>query len=164
MEQYLPEILEIVRTKEEAEQFLSQVELVLESYFQVGEEKRKEILEGKLPYKTSVFFKKILDAHVSDHTAFEKSLNEIKEKVQSLPMCSLTIAFVPRGETVSQFISWVRSNFSKEAILDISTDPSILGGAKIAMGGKYKDLSVSNRLQALFETEKQDIVNIAKAG
>lgn len=148
------QILSQIKTKDEANRFIAEIDQLLNSYFRVGESKREEILTSKISYPSAQLFKTIIAKLAGDHAQFEKFLSDLKAEIQSLPVCSITIAFDPSESTLNLISQWVRNNISTHAILDVLSDSSIIGGAKIALGGKYKDMSIKSRLEDLFADEK----------
>lgn len=160
-EENFQQILSQLRTREEANALLRDIDIVLDSYFRVSESRKDEILDSKLSYASSRLFKNLREQFGDDHSAFELFLNRLKEKIRSLPLFSITISFDPLESTVEMIKKWVSDNIHGNVILEITVNPNILGGAQITYGGRYKDLSLKNRFDRVFETDKEEIMKFA---
>ncbi len=155
-------IVSSLRTKEEADRLLSEIDILLNSYFEVSEKKQEEILNKKVSYQTSQLFKNILKSYGTDYDSFKKFLDSLREEIQSLPILKITIAFLPRQATLESLHEWTSKNLKSSALLDLTNDPNILGGAQMSFGGIYKDLSLRKKLDEAFETKKEEIMATLK--
>jgi len=72
---------------------------------------------------------------------------KLKERLESLPVFSLTIAFEPTEEFRGKLANWIKENVEKKAVLDLKIDKEILGGAIISWQGKYRNYSLSEKLK-----------------
>jgi F0F1-type ATP synthase delta subunit len=68
--------------------------------------------------------------------------DKIREKVSSMPVISLTLAFEPGEETLKILSDWFPLNINRQILLDIKIDTNLIAGAYISFNGKYLDSSV----------------------
>jgi len=85
-------------------------------------------------------------------------LAQVKEKLQNLPVLSLTLAFMPDEKMIEKFSAWVKVNLTDQTILDFEIDPSLLGGALISFNGKYLDGSLFKKMEEIFGNQKQELL------
>jgi hypothetical protein len=74
--------------------------------------------------------------------ALKDFINKIQERISSLPVVSLTIAFEPGDETLKSIFDWFPLNINKQVLLDIKVDTSLIAGAYVGYNGKCLDYSV----------------------
>lgn len=83
----------------------------------------------------------------------QKFINEFIEVLKNLPVLNLTIAFEPRSKSIDHFHAFITQNISKNILMNIEIDPSIVGGAQITFNGKYIDFSLKKLLEVELNTK-----------
>ncbi len=78
----------------------------------------------------------------------EALLDAVAKELASIEVLDLTIGFSPTVRFLNVLRHWAYENVSKNVVLDIHTDPSVLGGASIVYRGHYLDLTISNKLKS----------------
>ncbi len=76
-------------------------------------------------------------------------LEEIEKHLLSIPRIKMKLAFSPPEETIDRIIGWFEKNYGKKVILDLKTNPRIVGGAVLEYGGKWIDLSLEKKLNSV---------------
>lgn len=154
------DIVKSLKTTQEVEEFLSQVDNLLAKLFKVNPESLdkslEKIISSKLAELLRESFKKN-NINQNDHSAVEKFLNNIKNQAQQLNVLKLQLAFNPSDETITTVFNWVSENYGDGIVLDIQKDESIIGGTIITFNGKYKDFSLKRRLEDVFQKNKIDL-------
>lgn len=155
-------------------------ETLLES---VNTREDKEILSNELDvliqglYKTDHTFQTLLDTdiraqtrdailkdfstnsiQITDTENIKLYLTNIKTELENLKMVELTLAFHPTQEVISSIHDWIKENVGSGYLLKLLYNPSLLGGAIIAVNGIYKDFSLQKSLDEYFEKKKEEIV------
>jgi len=74
--------------------------------------------------------------------ALKDFLGKLQEKISSLPVISLTLAFEPGERDLESIFDWFPLNINKQLLLDIKVDTDIIAGAYINYNGKYSDFSI----------------------
>lgn len=146
------DILKSLKTVEEAEEFSSQIDILLKNLFKTQAQPLEESLKKLIDLKTSGIIKQAIkdkDIDPSDHAAIENLLNDIKEEIQKLKVLKLCLAFNPTTEIIEDIFDWVLKNIGNGIILDIEKDESIIGGAIIVFEGRYKDLTIRKRFEEI---------------
>lgn len=81
-----------------------------------------------------------LDAFNKDNTY--KLLNTMSEMIKSIPVISVYIPYEPVPAEVVKLGTWFRRSVGDNILLDIHTDPTLLGGCAFAWKGVYRDYSL----------------------
>ena len=106
---------------------------------------------------------------VSSQSALKEFFAQLQEKVASLPVLTLTIAFEP-NETVLKTISdWFLINVKKHVLFDVHVDKTLIAGCTLTYNGKFKDYSVRAAFEKVLtgmmapsqETHKQPVGTVA---
>lgn len=74
-------------------------------------------------------------------------LNVIGEHMKTLPVISMYIPYEPVPAEVNKLGTWVRRNVDEHVLIDLHTDPSLLGGCAFAWKGTYRDYSLRYYMQ-----------------
>ena len=88
-----------------------------------------------------------LDSHILIKGFIEK----IQEKISTMPVLNLTIAFDPNEKTLRSFSEWFLVNANAQVLLDIHINPSLIAGAVISINGKFYDFSVRPKFNAVLQ-------------
>lgn len=154
-------ILEKVRTKEEANLLLSEIDLILSTLF-TSRKKLEKVLTKEIRLTTYAALRKdFLDKEVSP-SKIKELLNELSEKLKKLKILEVTMAFEPTQDIINNIHNWVKENLGDDGILDIKLDKSILGGAIIVFKGLYKDYTLKKQLEGLFKNKRQARIALVK--
>lgn len=112
--------------KSEANALLEEIETLLSSYHGLKSKSLKYALQNRVRKSTAEMFKDMS----------EKELLGFKEKIESLPVFDLTVAFEPTASQLKTI-----GDLLPDCILDLKTDHKIVAGAVVSFNGKYKDYS-----------------------
>ncbi len=148
-----------VRTKDDLDVLLSEIELLEESLFETKTGKFEDVLSNKVRSSVSEAISTELEKEKIDHHDYFDGLTK---ELKKLKVLRLTISFEPRGSSVSKIFDWVNSNVGKGIILEIEVESSILGGAIVVWKGEYRDYSLRSLLQSQLEKDKEEIIKFVK--
>lgn len=84
---------------------------------------------------------------ISDRKQFQIFLKDLSEYIERLPNISITLAFEPREDTISEVYDWFLLNLKKPVILDVHVDELLIAGAVVSCNGRYKDASIRKRIE-----------------
>jgi len=90
----------------------------------------------------------------------KREVNELLDKLRRCKSIKLTIAFQPDDATIALYSDWIKKNVNQDILLDLQFDRSIVGGARIIAGGKYKDYSVKKNLINRFQIQRDEILKL----
>ena len=146
------EIIGSIKTTEDRDRLYSEIELVSEAMYKEGE------FENVLNSQIS---KDFLD-HIGGQTSagvLSQKLSDLKKVLDSLTVVKLTLAFEPSESATNRIIAFIRQNLSEKTILEIRQEPSILGGLIFEFKGLYRDYALKTKLDELFNTKREEILN-----
>lgn len=111
-----------------------------------------KILKTKAPYELSAVIQKLIteaNIKVSNRNALQKLLTEINNQVATLPVVHIIVPLSPTENHLKIMHDWFFQNYKKTVILDISVDPSLIGGCVVSFGGRANDYSLKNRIEQM---------------
>lgn len=150
-------IINQLKTKEEAREFLDEIDLLIDSLFNIKSASFSNILDKSVSTGTAENLKKIFLKMGNNKGEIRDFLTNLKEKIDNLKVIKLTIAFEPSNDVIQNIHSWTKSNFGPETILEFIEDKTIMGGAIIDYDGFYKDYSLRKTIKETFEKRKEEI-------
>jgi len=154
-----------IKTREQLEEFSSEIDNILSSLFKVKNKNIEEILNKTVGQKTLEIVKKLVQENKidsSDYNSLDKLLNGIKQDLKKIRILKMSLAIDPTNETIDHIFEWVKKNLGEGIILDIDKNETILGGAVISFDGMYKDLSLKRTLEEIFKNKKSEIMSFAQ--
>jgi len=155
------DILKSIKTTDDQEQLLSEIDILLDALFQtrLGFEKSLESISLETTKVLKETFLKI-NLDVTNIDEVVNFLNELKNKIKSLKTLKLYLAFFPSEDSIDKLFNWIINNLGNRIILSIQEEKTILGGAIIEFDGNYLDYSLKKRLEDLFFKRKEAIFKI----
>lgn len=130
------DFLPYLKTKDDAERLLEEVDLLLEVLYEGGRA-FNDSLKGKVRAKIA---STLSDTFATDGDR-EKVLRDLKGFIESLPLVKLSIAIEPRTSTIDKIYSRLQ-NLLGNVLLEITFDPKLIGGVVISYKGEYRDFSL----------------------
>lgn len=150
-----------IRTVQEADNFCSEIDSILENSYKIKNKNLDEILSSLTGISTSSLIKKILsDNNISssDFASCEKILSQVKDGVKKMKVVKITLAIDPSNEIIAHISEWINQNLETNTLIDIDKDESILGGAVLSINGKYKDFSLKKNLEDVLARNKNELI------
>jgi len=152
MEKLFEKLANKIITKEDLILILEEIEIAKNLLFQ----KPEILLSEKLKNKVSESFKKEIENLEKEEKyisleKFSEFFDNFKEFLLKIPIVKLEIAFEPRESFILEINEWFKKNLGKKVILDLFVNPKIVGGAKIEYQGKWKDYSLSKKIEKIYE-------------
>lgn len=135
------DILQNIRTKDEAEKLLEEIETLEESLYKDHGSTFEEVLNKKIRNWVKVEIEKLLSSGKSN----KEVLENLKNKIEDVSFLKLSIAFEPTSAGIDSFFDFVKEHAGSNVLLDITYDPAILGGAQVSYKGEYRDLSLKKK-------------------
>jgi F0F1-type ATP synthase delta subunit len=138
-------ILSILKTKQQADLLVDDLVNLKTLTYKSNGKNINDLITQNLGIETAQEVIKFMATNKPDN--FEDFIESLIKAIKSRPVLTLTIAFEPRVKSIDRFHGWITQNVSKDIILDIEVDQSIVGGAQITFKGKYADYSLINILE-----------------
>jgi F0F1-type ATP synthase delta subunit len=88
---------------------------------------------------------------VADQQKLDEWLQSIIQALQKVPIATLTVAYLPSVRERTELVKLLQSNFTNPVVLRITTDYTLLAGAKIAVGSLQRHSTLQADLEELVE-------------
>ncbi len=134
------EILPLISTEWQKDQLVNQIESLSQAIYRVNGEEARRIAEEGIDVRIAEIIKTI---PADDLPTF---LNDLKQKINSLPVAKITLSFSPTVSFVKKLHDFLIQNLATMGVVDIKVDPEIIAGLTIELGGKFTDLTVRKKL------------------
>lgn len=154
------DIFGIVRTTEEAQQWFSECDQIMDAVIRPGQVNISDVLQHKIRKKTADVMLRIADKtgiDLSDGESLRKLILSLKAIIQSARIMKVTIAFDPTDTAIERFFYFLSEAYQEHIVLDIQKDPAIRGGAIVEFNGTYRDLSMNRKIDTMFEAKRDEI-------
>ena len=164
----IPEImvplLRDVRTKDEKDILHDQIAKLEATLFRSDPTGIEKILTSQFPEELVSAMRNIIhDPLFKDNPeALKNFFKDLRDTTDKLPLLTLIIACKPTEEMIIRFHKWTQENLGLGIVLDMSYDGSILGGARIIFGGRYKEMTLAQMITDVFKKEKTAVLGIMK--
>ena len=154
-----------VRTKDEKDLLRDQVGELEAALFRSDPHAIEKILSSHLPEDLAAAMRKIIQDPVfkDNPEALKKFFQDLRDTLDKLSVLKLAIAFKQTEELVAQLHAWTDKNLGHGVVLDISYDGSMVGGAKIIFGGRYKEVTLAQIITDALVKEKTVIMRMFKS-
>lgn len=145
-------LIELTRTTEDIVKLDEEIDLLLQSVYNVDKQIFEDALEKMVRIRVAVEIRKLLSVATSlKKEEIKAILSNAYRTICALPILQLTLAFEPSEASIGNISRWARQNLAPGILLDLSLDRSVLGGAIIAYHGEFYDLTLRKKLQAIFD-------------
>ncbi len=158
-------ILQYIITTSDAELLSAEIDQLLVELYDTNADKFSEAFKSNLSAEIAAALRKVLENQgisFSNREEMRKFLLELQKALRALPVLSLTLAFSPSEKFLTKLSSWAKEHMENLVILELSYDPEILGGAVIVSNGHYYDFSLMKKLESIFQTYKDRIIELGK--
>lgn len=138
------DLSDLFNTKAQAEDFSARLALVQKEAFETGFSPEKALLEQFGIAKQEAFMTLMRNNNINPDSrlAIKAFIETIQNKIATLPVISMVVAFEPTVQTLQALSHWFILNTNKQVLFDIKVDRSIIGGAAILSNGKFLDFSI----------------------
>lgn len=163
LQEKIESILKHIRTAEEREEIRVALAVLREGryYDTAGFDVSKALLKKVRQQIVSAFQDTILsDEYRNDRIAAENFLSALEQSINAMRPLVLTIAVDPDEKIVESTASWIAQEVGKDIYIVFERDRHILGGARLAFLGRYKDFSLLRRVRSFLDSKKNDIKSI----
>jgi len=147
------DLSDLFNTKSQSVDFASRLNSILKQIFEKEFNPEKVLMEQFGIEKKDRFMTLLRDNNINATSRLDiKSfIEKILEKINTMPVMELVLAFKPTDKTLQSLSSWFILNTKKQVLLDIKIDKNLIGGAAILSNGKYLDFSVKPNFDKIFD-------------
>jgi F0F1-type ATP synthase delta subunit len=140
------ELLSTLTTSRDVALLRQEIQALQTSLFKVKGETFEKVLKTQVRASVAEWISTTLEKYEGKK---EKFLEDLLKEIEALPMIQVEIAFEPSQEALEQIHAWAVEQVGQNALIDVSIQPDLLGGATISYQGKYFDGSLKENLQEL---------------
>jgi len=148
-----PEILDIIKTRQDRDLLVSELDILLSSVYQKKESEFKKYLQVYLRSQSARAILASLDAEGIDTASFvalKTHLEKLQEEIAELPVLKLTVAIEPTIELTREICQSARKRIDSRLLLDLEVDQTIIGGAVMSFQGLFRDFSLKTKISHLY--------------
>lgn len=161
MEVNIKKIISSLRTVEERDTLYRAVDALEREQYRIGKSEEKEILKQISSSVAALLESALGSSSLAENPAAKKEfLGNLKNKLKSLRVLKIDLAFEPKPATLNKISAWVKENAGEDILLEIGLDRTIVGGARIIFGGKYVEETLEKLLAREFEENRNIIVGL----
>lgn len=147
-------VLDFLVTKGDVAQFVSQLDRLEQSLFNVHEsiEKKAEEIFSHDELEALKTLMKNQAISFENRDQVRQFIHELVTGLNTALSLNLVVAIEPTEKTLREISAWISQNNNVKVFLNLTVDPSIIGGAVIEYNGSYRDYSLKKRVA---EEEKE---------
>lgn len=155
VDEYISELV----TREEIIGFLSDIEKMHESVYRTGETGLERVLQTSVGEKSARVLREDLQRQdkMNDSHFQEKFLDEISTKLKQIPVVSLDLASEPSREFAYRLRDKISEYVGSQVVIDYKVIPELMGGVRVAFGGKYLDYSLDSMWPQIWGVIKEKL-------
>lgn len=156
-------ILQDIRTLDDLRLLTGQIDGLLTNLFKATNSQFQDMLHTKLQRtlgNSLILSLKQQGINLDNQEQLQVYFDGLREYIAKLPILQLVIAYHPTNEQLEQISDWARMTTGEPIILSLIYNKNILGGAVITYQGRVTDLSVKKKLEAVYETKQEEILNL----
>jgi F0F1-type ATP synthase delta subunit len=139
------DLLSLLRTKYEAEELLEELNGLLRSIYEGQGGKFDFVIQSAVRSEVAKIIKQDLEELKVDK---QKYLEDVIEKIKSIEVLKIKVAYHPSEGDIEKIYTFVKKYVELDVLLEITTDPQIMGGAIFMYKGEYRDCSLLKTFNA----------------
>lgn len=142
-----------LKTIEDRNQLVAELQLVQQALFSTDQQKIEDIYSSQIRHEVSEALQELFQTgdRQAVFSAFEAYLHQL-EVVQ------IVLAFEPSQDQLELLADSIQSSEGNPRLIDLKVDPTIVGGMRVAVGGKYGDYSLRTKITAYWQDHQQEIL------
>lgn len=152
-----PDITYFCKTKAQALDFTARLTGMMGQIYENNFNLELSLSENFGMQKKDMFIKIFRENNINTEKIGEvKSfLTTMQETISKLPVLDMIIAIEPNEKTLQTIADWYTMTTKKQILLNITTDPLLIAGAKINFKGRYLDASLKPTFDKILQETEQ---------
>jgi F0F1-type ATP synthase delta subunit len=147
------EIILSVKTKDQLDQILREIEEVEQAIYSKNESAFTQLANSNT--------QKLLGSLLADKDTIESRnsvIESIRENLKKVQTIELMLGIDPSQEMIDKISAWVKKNISEYGVVDIKIDKEIIAGARISYQGRYIDATVNKDWSEFWKRIREEMV------
>lgn len=160
------DLSDFFKTKAESIDFSTRLAAISEKIYKTDFDLEKTLMEEFGLRKKDKFVTLLRNnkINIESQSALSDFFGKIVEKISTLSVLSITLAFEPTEKTLEVLSEWFLLNINKQFLFDFKVDFGLIAGAQILANGRHFDFSIRSKFDqalkdVLADNLKQDVVD-----
>ena len=152
---YLSYLLALIKTKAYADEIIEKIDELKESLYNKRidlDKKMGELFSYELKEKIKAYSWQE-QVNLNDPISFGKFLTNLRGHIKNMPVVTVKIAFNPDEEIVKEITAWFVENYGKDILVDLQSDPGLVGGTVVVFNQQSLDFSLKKKLEEKYKIE-----------
>jgi len=147
------DLSDLFTTRAEANIFLARIAAISEMFFKTDFNLEKALVEQFGVNKGDRFLAILREnnINVSSTPAVKNFFQTLSQKISSMPVIALTVAFEPQEQTLKAISEWFVINMQQQMLFDINVDRKLVAGASVTYNGKFFDFSIRQTFERIIQ-------------
>ncbi len=86
---------------------------------------------------------------VNNPLAVVKYVENLLKGLKIIPTVQIRLAILPTKDILEKISDWLIENLGGKCVIDVTVDPTILGGVILESGGLFRDYSLAKRVDGV---------------
>ena len=157
-------LLRTIRTKDERDDLHEQIKELEAVLFKADPKGLENVLHSRFSETRAGAMREIIarPEFKDNSAALRVFFQEFKKVLDEVLLLKISMAFTPTEEMFEKLHEWTQKNMGVGVVTDISFDRSMLGGARIIFGGKYKEMTLAQMITDVLKKEEPRIRELIK--
>src|SRR3989344_2233243 len=146
---YLSYLLSLIKTKLHADEIIEKIDELKDSLYNKRvdlDKKMGELFSFELKEKIKAYSWQE-QVNLNDPVSFGKFLNNLRGHIKNMPVVTVKIAFNPDEEIVKEISAWFVESYGKDILIDLQSDPGLVGGTVVVFNQQSLDFSLKKKLE-----------------
>lgn len=141
----MSELLSKIRTLEDLDILKGEVELLQNAIYQTNTKYDDVLNSGVRGWVSQIILSE------SKEVGMERYLEDLKRSLGTITILSASISFEPSLSFIEKISFWLKTNVSRDLVIDLLYNAHIIGGMQFSYKGKYLDLSLRKKISKELE-------------
>jgi hypothetical protein len=142
------ELLSRIITTQDAALLKQEIEALQNSAYKT----KKDAFKVTLNTQVRKWVADAIEAELTQEISPEKYLLGLLDELKKNASVQIGIAFEPSRQNIEKIHDWLFRELGVPVLLDVTYDPTVIAGTKIAYNGKYYDFSLGKQLSPTIES------------
>lgn len=159
MDELTQKILTSIRTIDERDETRMDLEALKESLYKPFPQEFHSVLANRFSSRIGGLLREWFDrpSYLRNPSLITADIDLLTARVKAMRVLRLEVAIEPNASFVDHVSQWATVNIGSDIVLDIVEEKSVVGGARIVFGGRYKENTILEMIKDVFEKKREMI-------
>lgn len=141
-----------IKTTEDQILYLELIDTLIDSLYRLGDSGFDSTLRAQFPVEVAESIKKVI---TDSKLGREETLKKLRKEIANLRPINIELAFSPSKESIERIYSWLNSNCTPGFVIQVITNPRVIGGATITHNGKFFNGSIVENVTQFLDSRHE---------